>query len=69
MLLLKVLTLRCHLPWGGELDLDPNTVSGFTFLLFLAAVGGLVLNFMPCVLPVIPIKILGLQKSAKTRGS
>ncbi|MEZ6212173.1 MAG: thioredoxin family protein [Phycisphaerales bacterium] len=37
-------------------------------VLFLAsAVGGFVLNLMPCVLPVIPIKILTLTKHAGTR--
>lgn len=40
-----------------------------TLLLLLAAFGGgMLLNLMPCVLPVLPLKILGLQQSAGTRG-
>lgn len=38
-------------------------------VLFLAAIfGGLLLNFTPCVLPVIPIKIMSLSKSGGDRG-
>jgi thiol:disulfide interchange protein DsbD len=40
-----------------------------TLLLLLAAfAGGVLLNLMPCVLPVLPLKILGLQQSAGTRA-
>ncbi len=60
--------LTISLPWGGSFSLAPNEPSGFVAMLLLSMVGGFALNFMPCVLPVIPIKILGLQKSAKTRG-
>ncbi len=59
--------LKMSLPWGGHFVLDTRG-AGFYLLLLLAAAGGLALNFMPCVLPVIPIKILGLQKSAGTRA-
>jgi thiol:disulfide interchange protein DsbD len=41
-----------------------------TYYLLLAFVGGLILNIMPCVLPVISIKLFGLikyQKESKTR--
>ncbi|HEV7784239.1 MAG TPA: protein-disulfide reductase DsbD domain-containing protein, partial [Thermoanaerobaculia bacterium] len=44
-------------------------------MLFLALLGGLVLNVMPCVLPVLSLKIFGLVRSAAhgraevTRGS
>ncbi|HBS29132.1 MAG TPA: hypothetical protein DEB06_06700, partial [Phycisphaerales bacterium] len=37
---------------------------GFVVLALLAALGGLILNLTPCVLPVIPIKILTLTKGA-----
>ncbi len=37
-------------------------------LLLAAFAGGVLLNLMPCVLPVLPLKILGLQQSAGTRG-
>jgi thiol:disulfide interchange protein DsbD len=36
-------------------------------LLFIAAVGGFLLNLTPCVLPLIPIKIMGLAKAAGNR--
>ncbi len=55
------------LPWGTQV-VDPNTARGLAVFLLLAALGGLVLNFMPCVLPVIPIKILGLAQAAGTRN-
>ncbi|MCA9296780.1 MAG: thioredoxin family protein [Phycisphaerales bacterium] len=36
---------------------------GFLGLMAVAVIGGLLLNFTPCVLPVIPIKIMGLVQS------
>ncbi|MGW8303033.1 MAG: cytochrome c biogenesis protein CcdA [Desulfobacterales bacterium] len=46
-----------------------NTASGFgwTLLLITAAFGGMLLNFTPCVLPLIPIKIISLSHTAKDR--
>ncbi len=41
---------------------------GFGVLLLVAAMGGLLLNFTPCVLPVIPLKIMGLSHAATSRG-
>ncbi|MDX2016030.1 MAG: cytochrome c biogenesis protein CcdA [Planctomycetota bacterium] len=38
--------------------------AGLALLLLLAALGGFLLNLTPCVLPVIPIKILGLSAAA-----
>ena len=46
---------------GAEPEL---AVNGFGFTLFLAFVGGLILNLMPCVFPVIGIKILGFVNQA-----
>lgn len=46
---------------------NPSGPVGFTLLLLLAAIGGALLNFTPCVLPVIPIKILGLAQTAGNR--
>src|SRR5207244_2384587 len=34
--------------------------SNLWLLFFIAVVGGLLLNFTPCVLPLVPIKIMGL---------
>ena len=37
-------------------------------LLLLAVAGGFLLNFTPCVLPLIPIKVLGISQHAGHRG-
>jgi thiol:disulfide interchange protein DsbD len=44
--------------------IDPNG-TGFLLLLLIAAFGGFLLNFTPCVLPVIPLKIMGLAQTAQ----
>ncbi len=49
--------------FGVIFSIDPNG-SGFLLLLLVAALGGALLNLTPCVLPVIPLKIMGLAKSA-----
>ena len=41
--------------------------SNFLLLLIVAAIGGTLLNFTPCVLPLIPIKIMGLSRAAGNR--
>jgi thiol:disulfide interchange protein DsbD len=41
---------------------------GFIVLLLVAALGGALLNFTPCVLPVIPLKIMGLANAGGSRG-
>lgn len=38
--------------------------SGFAWLLFLAVGGGVILNLMPCVLPVIGLKVMSFVKQA-----
>jgi len=43
-------------------------VFGLLVLAFLSAVGGFILNLTPCVLPVIPIKIMTLQQHANHPG-
>ncbi|MBM3280958.1 MAG: thioredoxin family protein [Candidatus Handelsmanbacteria bacterium] len=48
---------------GGLLAMDfkaPEAGASLGWFLLLAALGGLLLNLMPCVLPVISLKILGL---------
>lgn len=45
-----------------------NIGSSAIILLFFGAVGGFLLNLTPCVLPVIPIKILSLTQHAGTRS-
>lgn len=53
--------------FGFAFELDARG-AGFILLLLVAAVGGLLLNFTPCVLPVIPLKIMGLANTAGSRG-
>lgn len=57
----------------GRIDLqffkiDPNGSSGFALLLLVCMFAGFILNLMPCVLPVIPIKIAGFQRAAAHQG-
>lgn len=53
--------------FGWRFEIDPRDY-GLLLLWLVAAVGGLLLNFTPCVLPVIPIKIMSLSQSAGSRG-
>jgi thiol:disulfide interchange protein/DsbC/DsbD-like thiol-disulfide interchange protein len=39
-------------------------VAGLGWILLLALLGGLILNLMPCVLPVLSLKVLGLSRKA-----
>jgi thiol:disulfide interchange protein DsbD len=41
---------------------------GFTAALLLAFVGGLILNLMPCVLPVISLKVLSFMRQGEKQG-
>ena len=51
-----------------EQSTKPSHTSLFTALLF-ALIGGIILNFMPCVLPVVSIKVLSLvELKNKTRA-
>lgn len=45
-------------------SVDPTGPVGFILLLLIAALGGFILNLTPCVLPVIPLKIMGLSAAA-----
>ncbi|MBC7834482.1 MAG: thioredoxin family protein [Phycisphaerales bacterium] len=49
-------------PW--KFSINPSGPEGIALMMLAAAVGGLLLNMTPCVLPVIPIKIMGLSQSA-----
>ena len=53
--------------FGLSFSLDAATSLGLLLLLLAAMFGGLLLNFTPCVLPVIPIKIMGLSRTAGNR--
>jgi thiol:disulfide interchange protein len=50
--------------FGGSFTVDTSGALGLSALLALAMLGGFVLNLTPCVLPVIPIKIMGLSAAA-----
>jgi thiol:disulfide interchange protein len=51
--------------FGYELP-DPSSAAGLLVLGLVAALGGFILNLTPCVLPVIPIKVLTLTQHAGT---
>lgn len=50
-----------------QFNLNPNGTFGFILLLLVSMFGGFLLNLTPCVLPVIPIKIMGLSASGGSR--
>lgn len=54
--------------FGLNLRVDSSSVLGFAGLLLLSMLGGFILNFTPCVLPVLPLKIMSLQASAQDRA-
>ena len=53
--------------FGIKFGLDTDSTSGLILLLIIAALGGFLLNLTPCVLPVIPLKIMAISASAATR--
>lgn len=53
--------------FGYSFTVDPREY-GLIVVMLVAAAGGLLLNFTPCVLPVIPIKIIGLSRAAGNRA-
>lgn len=50
-----------------EFSIDVGAGGGYFLLLLIAALGGFLLNLTPCVLPVIPLKIMGLSAAAGNR--
>jgi thiol:disulfide interchange protein len=48
---------------------SPDSAAGIAVLAFFAAVGGFVLNLTPCVLPVIPIKVMTITQHAGEKKS
>jgi thiol:disulfide interchange protein len=53
--------------FGWGFSIDASSSFGLVLLLITAAFGGLLLNFTPCVLPLIPIKIISLSNAAQNR--
>lgn len=57
---------RLRMPFfGWDFEIEPSRL---WLLLIVAAIGGMLLNFTPCVLPLIPIKIMGLSQAAGNRS-
>ncbi|MDX9912539.1 MAG: cytochrome c biogenesis protein CcdA [Phycisphaerales bacterium] len=53
--------------FGVGFSLNPSSPAGFVQLMLVAALAGFLLNLMPCVLPMIPLKILGLTHHASSK--
>ncbi|MEX0775703.1 MAG: cytochrome c biogenesis protein CcdA [Phycisphaeraceae bacterium] len=53
--------------FGWSFSIDAASTGGLVLLLLVAALGGLLLNFTPCVLPVVPLKIMSLSRAADNR--
>lgn len=53
--------------FGWKFTIDP-TGAGLVLLLLVAFAGGVILNLTPCVLPVIPLKVMSLAQSAGNTG-
>jgi thiol:disulfide interchange protein DsbD len=53
--------------FGLSFEINAAERLGLVLLLIVAALGGFLLNLTPCVLPVIPLKIMSLSKSAGNR--
>ncbi|MBP5858342.1 thioredoxin family protein [Marivibrio halodurans] len=55
-------------PTSGEASAVPPPSLGFWTVIGFALIGGLILNLMPCVLPVLSLKLMGaVSKSGATR--
>ena len=53
--------------FGWNFSVNPASGVGRIMLLIVAAFGGMLLNLTPCVLPLIPIKIISLSHAAEDR--
>jgi thiol:disulfide interchange protein DsbD len=51
--------------FGWGFALDTSSWIGWGLLLLIAGIGGLLLNVTPCVLPMIPIKIISLSQASR----
>ncbi len=54
--------------FGRSFSMSPCGAGGFSLLLLIAALGGLLLNFTPCVLPVLPLKVMAMSRAAGNPG-
>ncbi|MEJ2102648.1 MAG: cytochrome c biogenesis protein CcdA, partial [Desulfobacterales bacterium] len=53
--------------FGWEFSINGSSGFGWLLVLIAAAFGGMLLNFTPCVLPLIPVKIISLSHVAEDR--
>ena len=53
--------------FGWDFAIDVSSTFGMALLLITAGLGGMLLNFTPCVMPLIPIKIISLAHVAQDR--
>jgi thiol:disulfide interchange protein len=54
--------------FGWRFMVDPAHLGGLALLLLVAAIGGALLNVTPCVLPMIPLKVMSLSRAAGNRS-
>jgi thiol:disulfide interchange protein DsbD len=54
--------------FGWQFSLAPGSWWGFAVMLLVAGLGGFLLNFTPCVLPLIPIKIMSLSNVSQDQS-
>jgi thiol:disulfide interchange protein len=54
--------------FGWEFTVSTVAGLGFALLLLTAALGGMLLNLTPCVLPLIPIKMISLSSAAQNQA-
>lgn len=54
-----------------NITVPPVTITGmdFLFVLFVAFIGGLILNIMPCVLPVLSLKLMSVMRHSGKHSS
>jgi thiol:disulfide interchange protein DsbD len=53
--------------FGWSFSLSATGLAGWVLILMTAALGGLLLNVTPCVLPMIPIKVMDLARASEDR--
>lgn len=54
--------------FGVGFSINAGTMLGTLLIVLVAGLGGFILNLTPCVLPIIPLKIMSLQQSAADHG-
>ena len=54
--------------FGWYFSLSTGSWWGFVAMLLVAAIGGFLLNFTPCVLPLVPIKIISLSNASQNQS-